>query len=255
MTTMNDLIDRAAERLAAARRVTCLTGAGVSAESGIPTFRDALTGLWSKFDPMTLASQEGFAANPGLVWRWYMDRLSWVEEAVPNPGHVALAELEKLMPTFTLITQNVDNLHEKAGSADVLHIHGSLARFRCNRCHAPYTLKPEDEGAQEPPRCLNCGGPVRPDVVWFGEMLPYEVLRGAQQAALTCDVMLVVGTSGVVYPAAELPYTAKSAGAFVIDVNPDPSAISSMADVFLQGMSGEVVPLLAAAVEQRLRGE
>lgn len=252
---MNDLIDRAAEALAKARRVACLTGAGVSAESGIATFRDALTGLWSKFDPMTLASQEGFAADPGLVWRWYMDRLSWVEEATPNPGHVALARLEVLTPTFTLITQNVDNLHEKAGSEDVLHIHGSLARFRCNRCDAPYALSPEDRSAPEPPRCPACGGPVRPDVVWFGEMLPYDVLRASQQAARTCDVMLVVGTSGVVYPAAELPYTAKSAGAFVIDVNPDPSEISSMADVFLQGRSGEMVPRLMQAVEQRLRGE
>lgn len=252
---MNDLIDRAAEKLAKARRVACLTGAGVSSESGIATFRDALTGLWSKFDPMTLASQEGFAADPGLVWRWYMDRLSWVEEAAPNPGHVALARLEALAPTFTLITQNVDNLHEKAGSEHVLHIHGSLARFRCNQCDSPYTLKPEDRSEPEPPRCPNCGGPVRPDVVWFGEMLPYDVLRAAQQAARTCDVMLVVGTSGVVYPAAELPYTAKSTGAFVIDINPDPSPISSMADVFLQGRSGEMAPRLVEAVEQRLRGE
>jgi NAD-dependent deacetylase len=204
---------------------------------------------------MTLASQEGFAANPGLVWRWYMERLSWVEEAVPNPGHVGLARLETLTPTFTLITQNVDNLHEKAGSEHVLHIHGSLARFRCNRCSAPYALKPEDHSAQDPPRCPDCGGPVRPDVVWFGEMLPFDVLRASQQAALTCDVMLVVGTSGVVYPAAELPYTAKSSGAFIIDVNPDASAISSMADVFLEGPSGEIVPQLVDAVERRLRGE
>lgn len=244
----NQLIERAATHIASARRITCLTGAGVSAESGIATFRDALAGLWSRFDPQQLASQAGFAADPGLVWRWYMDRLSWVEEAQPNAGHLALAEIEVSMSEFTLITQNVDNLHEKAGNANVLHLHGSLARFRCNICSVPHTLNAGDRTADRPPSCSTCGGPVRPDVVWFGEMLPYGVLQQAASAAETCDVMLVVGTSGVVYPAAQLPYTAKAAGAFVIDINPEPSEISSMADVYLQGPSGEIGPQLAVGI-------
>jgi len=244
----NQLIEQAATYLAGARRIACLTGAGVSAESGIATFRDALTGMWSRFDPQQLASQAGFAADPGLVWRWYMDRLSWVEEAQPNAGHLALAEIEAATPEFTLITQNVDNLHEIAGSVNVLHLHGSLARFRCNICAKPYTLDPEDRMADRPPGCPACGGPVRPDVVWFGEMLPYDVLQQAITAVEMCDVMLVVGTSGVVYPAAQLPYTAKTAGAFVIDINPEPSSISSMADVYLQGPSGEIGPLLVQSM-------
>lgn len=245
---MDQQIAYAATHLTNARRVTCLTGAGVSAESGIATFRDALTGLWSKFDPQQLASQAGFATDPGLVWRWYMDRLARMEETAPNPGHMALAEIEALTSEFTLITQNVDNLHEQAGSVNVLHLHGSLARFRCNSCGAAHALNKEDRAAAMPPDCSVCGGPVRPDVVWFGEMLPYGALQQAAHAAEMCDVMLVLGTSGVVYPAAQLPYTAKSAGAFVIDINPEPSDISMMADVFLQGPSGEIGPQLAAAV-------
>ncbi len=245
---MDRQIAHAASHLAKARRVACLTGAGVSAESGIATFRDALTGLWSKFDPQQLASQAGFAADPELVWRWYMDRRAWVDSSTPNAGHMALAEIEALTPDFTLVTQNVDDLHEKAGSVNVLHLHGSLTRFRCNRCSAPHELQTEEIAAAMPPNCVGCGGPVRPDVVWFGEMLPYDILQRAAIAAETCDVMLVVGTSGMVYPAAQLPYTAKAAGAFVIDINPEPSDISMMADTFLQGPNGEIGPKLAAAV-------
>ena len=245
-------IEEAAAQLAAAQRVFCLTGAGVSAESGIATFRDAQTGLWSKFDPQQLASQAGFAADPSLVWRWYMDRLHWVDDSTPNAGHLTLAELETMLPAFTLVTQNVDNLHEQAGSQRVLHLHGSIARFRCNRCDVMYTLKPADRDAEMPPCCIACGDYVRPDVVWFGEMLPQAVLNEAMRAAQEADVALVVGTSGVVYPAAQLPYMAQDAGAYVIDINPDPSEISKLANAYLQGPSGEMMPLLAAAT-RRLR--
>lgn len=227
-----------------AERVVCLTGAGVSAESGVPTFRDALTGLWSRFDPERLASQAGFAAEPELVWRWYMSRLDGVESAVPNAGHEALAMLEDLVPAFLLVTQNVDDLHERAGSQSVVHLHGNIARFRCNRCRAEHALTPEDRIAREPPTCSCCGSLVRPDVVWFGETLPQPAIERADRAAKECDVMLVVGTSGMVYPAALLPQKAKEKGAIVIDVNPFAGAISEVADLFLEGPSGEVLPIL-----------
>lgn len=217
---------------------------GVSAESGVATFRDAQTGLWSKFDPHQLASQAGFAEDPGLVWRWYMDRLQQVQRVQPNPGHITLARLERVTPAFTLFTQNVDDLHERAGSQAVLHLHGTINRFHCNVCAVEHLLQVEERQQPLPPRCIHCGGPVRPSVVWFGELLPGNVLERAWQAAATCDVMLVVGTSGVVYPAAQLPYAAKEQGATIIDVNPEPTPISAIADLFLQGFSGQVLPQL-----------
>ncbi len=234
-----------------AARVVCLTGAGVSADSGVPTFRDALTGLWSRFDPEQLASQAGFATEPGLVWQWYMSRLDGVEFALPNAGHEALAALEILVPDFLLVTQNVDDLHERAGSRDVVHLHGNIARFRCNRCRAEHALTLADRAAEEPPFCERCGNLVRPDVVWFGETLPQQPIERAEHAAIACDVMLVVGTSGVVYPAALLPRRAKESGAFVIDVNPVAGPITAFADRFLEGPSGEVLPLLIKAILAR----
>jgi NAD-dependent deacetylase len=241
----------AAQLLAAARTVACLTGAGVSAESGVATFRDSDTGLWSQFDPAQLASQQGFAADPGLVWRWYMQRLDKVSAVQPNPGHLALSELESLVPEFTLITQNVDDLHERSGSRSVLHLHGSISHFRCNACRTPYTLTHEDRLADTPPICPQCGDLVRPDVVWFGEMLPRETLAQAQRAAESCDIMLVVGTSGEVYPAAELPYVAQENGAAIIEVNPERTPITPLANVVLNGPSGEVLPRLLAQMTSR----
>lgn len=242
-------IERAAQMLDQAQRIVCLTGAGVSAESGVTTFRDAQTGLWSKFDPQQLASQVGFAKDPGLVWHWYMERLQMVEEAKPNPGHVALARLEQLTPMFTLITQNVDDLHERAGSHSVLHLHGRITRFRCNGCGFEYALHKRDLKRDLPPKCIQCGDWVRPDVVWFGENLPTRIVDLAWRAAERCEVMLVVGTSGVVYPAAHLPVLAQQHGAQVIDVNPDWTPISAIANLFLQGPSGEILPWVAAALE------
>ena len=249
-TSIADPIDVVARLLAAARRVVCLTGAGVSAESGVATFRDAQTGLWSTFDPQLLASQDGFVADPGLVWRWYMHRLAQVEQAVPNPGHQALAEIEAMKPAFTLVTQNVDDLHERAGSRHVLHLHGRIDRFHCNRCSVSHDLRVPELAAPRPPRCLSCGGPVRPSVVWFGEALPGRILDRAWLETEHCDLMLVVGTSGVVYPAAQLPFLAQHHKATVIDINPDASAISVIADYHLQGPSGIILPALVEAMRR-----
>lgn len=241
---MNPLIEEANKILSAASAVACLTGAGASAESGVPTFRDAQTGLWARFDPQRLASQDGFAEDPGLVWRWYMARLAGVEKSLPNPGHFALAELARRSPGFVLITQNVDDLHERAGSGDVIHLHGNIARFHCNRCGRAHRLQAEDRSASLPPYCTICGGYVRPSVVWFGEGLPEDALTQAVDGVETCDLLLVVGTSGLVYPAAQLPQIAKRAGARVIEINPEPGPLSSMADICLRGASGEILPQL-----------
>ncbi len=249
---INDaLVEQAAELLTNASSIVVLTGAGVSAESGVATFRDAQTGLWSRFSPEQLASQAGFAADAGLVWRWYMQRLAMVEQAQPNPGHRALAELERLAASFTLITQNVDDLHERAGSRATLHLHGSIARFRCNECAATYRLLDADRNAAQPPCCLVCGGLVRPAVVWFGELLPALETDLAFRAAEDSSVMLVVGTSGVVFPAAQLPFVAKRKGAHVIDVNPEANPISEIADCFLQGPGGEILPLVVERLRQK----
>jgi NAD-dependent deacetylase len=247
----NSQVVLAAQILAAARSIVCLTGAGVSAESGIETFRDTLTGLWSRFDPRQLASQEGFAENPGLVWQWYMARLAMVEQAQPNAGHIALAQLEQLAPAFTLFTQNVDDLHERAGSRNVFHLHGVINRFCCNLCGDAYALQDADRESAIPPSCGICSGAIRPMVVWFGEMLPVGVLEQAWRAVDRCDVMLVAGTSGVVYPAAQLPHRAIQQGATVIDINPEYTEISAIATLFLQGSSGQVLPQI---VSQMTRG-
>ncbi len=248
METIEQIAAQAAQYLLAANSVVCLTGAGVSAESGVPTFRDAQTGLWSRFDAEELASPQGFERDPGLVWRWYMGRLGQLEEAAPNPGHTALAQLEGICERFLLVTQNVDDLHEQAGSVDVIHLHGSLLDFRCVSCSAPHNLTEEQRRADSPPSCGVCGDLVRPDVVWFGEGLPWEAVETAAEAARACDLMLVVGTSGLVYPAAQLPLIAKRAGAKVIDVNLEPGPISSIADLFLQGKSGEILPAVVRVV-------
>jgi NAD-dependent deacetylase len=236
---------RAAEILRGASSLFVLTGAGVSAESGVPTFRDAQQGLWARFDPETLASPRGFAQDPGLVWSWYMSRLAGVEAARPNAGHLALERLGKRFGReFHLFTQNVDDLHERAGTQAVSHLHGNIARFRCHDCAAPHALRPEERSAPLPPRCASCGGPVRPGVVWFGEMLPEGLLDLAWRLAAASDACLVAGTSGVVRPAADLPYAAERAGKPVIEVNPEPTPITEIATIHLRGPSGAVLPQL-----------
>lgn len=241
-------ISEVANLLSKANSVLCLTGAGVSAESGIATFRDAQTGLWSRFDPATLASQAGFAADPGLVWRWYMERLHTIEATAPNAGHRALAQLAAQVPHFTLVTQNVDDLHERAGHSHVLHLHGRITRFRCNLCDSEHPLQVTERNHTEPPHCQVCGDRIRPDVVWFGENLPGRILDSAWRAAERADIVLVVGTSGVVYPAAQIPLVAKQQGAVLIDVNPECTPISEVADYFLQGTGGLILPELLEAM-------
>ncbi|MBV6475247.1 MAG: NAD-dependent protein deacylase [Rhodocyclaceae bacterium] len=228
------------ERLASARRVAVLTGAGISAESGIPTFRDALTGLWAKYDPRELATPEGFARNPKLVWDWYAERRQRIAGVQPNPGHLALAALEQRFERFTLVTQNIDSLHQRAGSREVVQLHGNIARVKCSVEETVVNPIPEDAS---PPRC-HCGAFLRPDVVWFGEMLPADALARAEEAAEHCEVFLSIGTSAQVYPAAELPLRALSAGAAVVEINPERTALTRHAQFSLQGPAGTILPQL-----------
>jgi len=244
---VNDAIATARQRLAGARRVAVLTGAGISAESGIPTFRDTQTGLWARYDPMQLATEEGFRADPSLVWRWYAWRRSLVGQARPNAGHRALAAAEGRFERLRVITQNVDGLHARAGSSDLIELHGSIMRTIClERCGFA-----EDTPARlptgEPPRCPSCGAWLRPAVVWFGEMLDPAALQDAVAESEHCDVMLVVGTSGLVYPAASLPAGARRAGAAVIMVNPEPTDLDGLATVCIRGKAAEALPRLLEA--------
>jgi len=234
------------QRVADATSVCVLTGAGMSAESGIPTFRDARTGLWSRFDPMQLASEAGFRAEPQLVWDWYASRRGGVRAAQPNAGHRALAAWARAHPgRLTIVSQNVDDLHQRAGSTDTIRLHGDILADRwlraCDRQCATHKAQ-----AGRPPRCAECGNLVRPDVVWFGEMLPIDALDAAECAAQRCDVMLVVGTSGAVWPAAGLAAQARRAGAFVVIVNPQPSEIDAAAHVVLRRTAADALPALLA---------
>lgn len=242
-------IEQAARWLAAARRIAVLTGAGVSKESGVPTFRDAQQGLWADFDPQTLASRDGFRRDPGLVWRWYAWRSTLVHSVQPNAAHRALARLAALREV-TVITQNVDGLHQAAGSEGVLELHGNIRRYRCFERDHPMAVA--DFTVEAPPPCPQCGSPARPDVVWFGELLPSEILERAWAAAAGCDVMLVVGTSGVVQPAASLPLVAARGGARTVEINPEQSELSPHLDLTLLGPAGSVLPQLVATLEQQL---
>jgi NAD-dependent deacetylase len=252
-TVTSESIARAARALAGARHVVVFTGAGVSAESGIATFREPETGLWARCDPMDLATREGFLRDPELVWRWYEHRFGLAAEAEPNPGHRAIADLERLIPGTTVVTQNIDGLHQRAGSSDVVELHGTMQSFKClDGRHRGYALADLLGQAARPPRCPECGDLMRPDVVWFGEALPDDALRRAQGLAAGCDAMLVAGTSAIVYPAAGVPLIALQGGAVLIDVNPEPSALSHQATHYLQGRGGEVLPPLVAAVGDAL---
>lgn len=246
------VINSVAERLRQARHVTVFTGAGVSAESGIPTFRDALTGLWERFDPAQLATAEAYRADPSLCWGWYEWRRSKVLQATPNAAHLAIAKLADYVPKLTIVTQNVDDLHERAGSAGVIHLHGSLHAPRCLDCGAAYELtlavKELSENGQrlDPPRCEGCNGLIRPGVVWFGEMLPERAWSAGIAAADDCDLFLSIGTSGMVFPAAELPLRALGKGATVVHINPVPFEISAD-EHFLQGPATHMMQSLITA--------
>jgi NAD-dependent deacetylase len=233
--------------MVSAHKVTVLTGAGISAESGIPTFRDAMTGLWARFRPEELATPEAFQRNPKLVWDWYSWRRERVAQAQPNAGHRALVELEARQPSFLLVTQNVDGLHARAGSRHVVELHGNIARTKCFDC-ARLADETDLRGDATPPRCRYCGGMLRPDVVWFGEMLPEDALEQAMRAARECDVLLSVGTSTVVEPAASLPFVALQSGACVVEVNPDPTPLTPSADFVLAGSAATMLPALLSAL-------
>jgi NAD-dependent deacetylase len=236
-------VEQAREWIRGASRLVVLTGAGISAESGIPTFRGP-GGLWKQRRPEQLATPEAFARDPKLVWEWYDWRRCRIAGAAPNPGHAALAELERRKPSFTLATQNVDGLHDRAGSRRVLKLHGDIWMVRCLACGR----ERRDERApldEIPPRC-ECGGLLRPGVVWFGEALPAQVLREAEEAACAAEVFLVAGTSAVVYPAAGLVPLARSAGAKVIEVNLEETPFSATVDCSLRGKSGDLLPRLIA---------
>jgi NAD-dependent deacetylase len=233
-----------AARLRDARHVVALTGAGISAESGIPTFRDAQTGLWARYRPEDLATPEAFARDPRLVWDWYAWRRDLVARAAPNAGHRALARLEHRLPRFTLLTQNVDGLHARAGSRAVIELHGNILQ---SKCLAEGRRFREWSATERPPRCPTCGSFLRPDVVWFGESLPAEALAAAEAAASECDLFLSIGTSAVVFPAAQLPATALARGAAVIEINRDPTPLTPMATASLRGAAGEILPALLDA--------
>lgn len=249
---MLDLIAQAASLLSGSRRLVVLTGAGMSKESGIPTFREAQEGLWAKYDPQRLATMQGFLANPQLVWEWYQYRRQLVENVRPNSGHLAVAELESRLPHAVVITQNVDGLHAQAGSRNIVELHGSIRRFKCLRGHTNLALADLAGQPTVPPHCPRpgCDALVRPDVVWFGEMLDQEVLTRAMVECEACDAMLIVGTSGVVQPAASLPYTAWNHRARIIEVNPEPSELTNLADAYLAGPAGELLPQVVALVAQ-----
>lgn len=237
------------QRLAQASRVTVLTGAGISAESGVPTFRDAQTGLWAQYRAEELATPDAFRRNPRLVWEWYAWRRSLVSKAEPNPGHRALVEMESRFPQFQLITQNVDGLHQRAGSQRVLELHGNLFRTKCFQEDTEVTEWAESE--EIPPRCLRCGGFLRPGVVWFEEPLPVPELNQARQASVRSEVFFSIGTSSMVYPAAALPLEARQAGAMVVEINPHPTSLSDQATFVLAANAGSVLPELVAAIPLR----
>ncbi len=231
------------EWLQQARSVAVLTGAGVSAESGVPTFRGA-NGLWKQHRVESLATPSAFARDPKLVWEWYNWRRSVLADVRPNPGHYALAELERRIPNFTLITQNVDGLHELAGSQNVLRLHGSIWSVQCLDCEREVVDK-RIPLPEIPPKC-ECGGLLRPGVVWFGEPLPQRIWQDAEIATRSAELFLVIGTSAVVYPAAGLARIAKSSGARVVEINIAETALTEEIDEFLRGPSGELLPQLMA---------
>jgi NAD-dependent deacetylase len=234
-----------------AERLVVMTGAGISAESGVPTFRDAQTGLWARFRPEQLATVAAFEADPATVWEWYEWRRDLVQQAAPNAGHLALAALESLVPEMTLVTQNVDGLHHRAGSRSIVEFHGNLFANHCLDCGRPALDVPRP--CQAPPHCAHCGGLVRPGVVWFGEAIPEPALAGALQAADSCDLFMSIGTSALVHPAAGLATRAKARGAALVEINPEATDLARVADFALCAPAGEALPALLVALEARRR--
>ena len=235
------------EKLWKAKHLVVLTGAGISAESGVPTFRGE-GGLWKQFRAVDLATPEAFARDPELVWEFYNWRRELIAPLSPNPGHFALAEIERRIPHFTLITQNIDGLHKKAGSINIIELHGNLWKVRCTRCETTS----EDLSMPLPklPSCRSCGSLLRPHVVWFGEMLEPKVLNAAFDAISSCDLMIVIGTSGTVQPAASMGIQAKRNGALAAEINLEPTPYSDVYDISILGKSGEILPKLLCRKEE-----
>jgi NAD-dependent protein deacetylase/lipoamidase len=265
VTQVDNIPPTMLERLRTARRVVALTGAGVSAESGVPTFRGADgAGFWGRYDPHDLASRAGYERNPQRGWAWYAMRRAQLRSVEPNPAHSALARLGDYYPDFMVVTQNVDGLHERAGSRDVIELHGNLAHVKCliedtpvaweEPPDAPVVTEEMMERGEWPevPRCPQCGGLLRPDVVWFGEMLPASAFARAEIAAQDCQVCFVVGTSAEVYPAASLPETARRRGALIVEINPEATSLSHWADLSLRGPAGVILPALAEIITQQI---
>ncbi|HET6443878.1 MAG TPA: NAD-dependent deacylase [candidate division Zixibacteria bacterium] len=232
-----------------AGQVVVLTGSGISAESGVPTFREAQTGLWSQYDPQSLATSQAFRHDPELVWEWYRWRRELISKARPNPGHLALVELETLVQSFSLITQNVDGLHRLAGNSDVIELHGNIMRSRCTVDGRLFEeLLPDSD---ELPYCPDCGELLRPDVVWFGEELPQASFRKALSASQDSDVFLSVGTSGIVQPAASLAIEARSHGGIIVEINVEDTPLTPVVDFPLRGTSGTILPTLVDLLKLR----
>ena len=225
-----------------AERVVVLTGAGISAESGVPTFREAQSGLWAQYDPRELATPQAFARNPRLVWEWYEWRRTLIQQAKPNLAHYALVDLEQAIPAFLLVTQNIDGFHWLAGSRDMIELHGNIARTKCSE--EGHVVGWWADTGEVPPRCPHCTNYLRPDVVWFGEGIPQQALRTAYDAVAGCDILISIGTSAVVQPAAGLPLLAKRMGARVLEINPAETPLSIVSDWSIHGKAGEVLPEL-----------
>lgn len=242
-----EIPERLIQKLKIAKSVMFFTGAGMSAESGIETFRGK-GGLWNKMSAQELASFDGFMKNPNLVWEWYQYRRKIVRETEPNAGHIAIAEFEKHFDEVTIVTQNVDNLHKRAGSSNILELHGNIERNFCMDCKTFYGVEKFIE-AENVPICEKCDGLIRPDVVWFGEMLPQEIFAEAERKAAESHICFIVGTSAVVYPAAYIPISAKKAGATLVEINIEPTDISDQVNYSIMGKAGEVLPKIFEMLE------
>jgi NAD-dependent deacetylase len=235
--------------LADAQNIVAFTGAGISAESGVPTFRGA-DGIWKKMRADELASMDAFMKNPDLVWEWYAHRKRIIAEVQPNAGHIALARMEKIVPDLVVITQNIDNLHRRAGSTRVHELHGNIERNYCMECGTRFSNEEVLQQGAGVPRCTACGGKIRPDVVWFGEALPEDEWEASVRSAESAALFLSIGTSGAVYPAAALPSLAKRSGAYLVEVNPEPTPLTDYANDFLQGPAGKILPELYEVLQE-----
>ena len=241
-----ELSDKLLKRMEKAYSVAVLTGAGISAASGIPTFRGK-DGIWQKFKPEELANYNAFTKNPKLVWEWYEWRKNLIKAVRPNPAHYALVDLENIYEDFAVITQNVDNLHFLAGSRKVIELHGNIMRSKCVKCSKPF--KGMFNLGQGIPKCPACGGMIRPDVVWFGENLPEAEMTAAQELAMRCEVFLSIGTSGLVEPAASLPYMAKANGAYLVEINTEKTVLTGSVDEFIQQSADKILPELIVRLQ------